>query len=70
MMTAFLGGQSSFSSAFLLAEPLETALGAYEDAPSFPLALFSSSFLRAAVALTLCLVASISPKDNWHASEK
>ena len=62
VMTAFLGGWSSFPTAFLLAETLETTLEADEDAPSYPLALLSSSFLRAAIALTLCLAASISTK--------
>ena len=57
---AFLDGQSSFPSPFLLAPPLVTALGFDEDAPSFALP-FPSSFLRAAIALTyaLSLAASI-----------
>ena len=43
------------------------ALGADEDAPSFPFSLFSSSFLRAITALTiaLCPAASISANDKW-----
>ena len=49
---------------------LRDGLGADEDASSFPLTLISSSFLRAAAALTLCLAASISAKDNRRALEK
>ena len=67
---AFLGGWLSFLSTFLLAEPLETALGVDEDAPSFPLALLYSSFLWVTAALTLCLATSISAKDNRRALEK
>ena len=40
------------------------ALGFDEDAPSFPLALFSSSFLWLAAALTFCLAASIFAKKQ------
>ena len=68
--TAFSGGQSSFPTAFLLAEPLETTLGADEGAPSFPLALLSSSFLRVAITLTLCLAASISTKVKMTGVKK
>ena len=65
-----LGGRSSSPSTFLLAEPLETAVGTDEDVPSYPLAFFASSFLPVVAACTLCLAASISAKDNKCASEK
>ena len=64
VMATFLGRRLSSPSPFVLAEPLEMALGTNEDVPSYPLVFFASSFLRVAVALTLCLAASISVKDN------
>ena len=57
--TAFLEGGLSFSLGFLF-ETLATVLGANENTPSFSFTFLSSSFLRAAAALTLCLTASIS----------
>ena len=62
----FLGGQSSFPSAFHLGAYFSTTLGADEGTPSFPFTFFSSSFLHAVAAPTyaLCLVASISAKDK------
>ena len=61
----FLEGRFSFPLAFLLGAPFPTALGADEDAPSFPF-VFYSSFLRAAAALTcvLYMAASIFAKDK------
>ena len=62
----FLGGLSSFPSAFHLGAYFSTTLGADEGTPSFPFTLFSSSFLHAVVALTyaLYLATSISTKDK------
>ena len=61
-----LGGQLSFPSSFLLGAPFLTTLRVDEDAPSFPFAFFSSSFLSAAATLTyaLCLANSISVEDK------
>ena len=66
----FLGGRSSSPSTFLLAKPLEIAARTNEDVPSYPLAFFASSFLRAATALTLCLAASFLQKTMNERQEK
>ena len=66
----FLEGRLSFPSAFLLGAFFLTALGADEDAFSFPFA-FYSSFLHVATVLNyaLYMAASISTKDKWRALE-
>ena len=63
VMAAFLVGRLSFPSGFLY-ETLETVLGADEDPPFVSFTFFSSSFLQAAAALTLCLADSISTQNN------
>ena len=60
MMAVLFDGRSSSPSGFLL-ETLLMGLGIDEFPSSVPFATFSS-FLRAAAALILCLVASISAK--------
>ena len=61
MTGPFLSGRSSFSSLFLLDDPLLTPLGANVDAPSFSFYLCAvvDAFTKA-----LCLTASISMKDK------